>query len=81
MLYAAIARRVEAALRALQSQLQTPEPAVAASVAALPAALPPRMTLANRLCEWTTRSPASRELGRHVSPAGFAASAAWAAAV
>jgi hypothetical protein len=68
-LYAAVAAQIEAALQALHAQLRVP-----AGVAAAPQ--PPTPAAHSRLYEWATTSPASRELGRHVLPAGFAASGA-----
>jgi hypothetical protein len=76
VLYAAVASHVEAALQALHAQLQPHEQLQPHSPP--PPALA-RPTLASRLCDFAN-SPASRDLGRHVSPAGFAASRAWAAA-
>jgi 1-acyl-sn-glycerol-3-phosphate acyltransferase len=82
VLYAAVAAHVEAALHALHAQLHAPDastpaaPALA-SVAGMP--LPARLPLASRLLDWASNSPASRDMGRHHSPAGFTAARAWGA--
>jgi hypothetical protein len=80
-LYTAVAARVEEALLELHAQLHAPQEAPASAAPQQPppasAPLPARVPLASRLYEWATNSPASRELGRHLSPAGFAAADAW----